>query len=96
MMKKSKSFRSHKKKLIFRGGSSKLSFASFVQEGSSIMGGSSNIGGSSNVSGALKQRNQTLPLFFSRYARYSSVSCLAKSLYHLQHVLTIVLYNKKV
>jgi hypothetical protein len=52
-MKKSKSFRNHKNKLIFRGGSSKLSFASFVHEGSSIMGGSSNIGGSSNVSGAL-------------------------------------------
>jgi hypothetical protein len=56
MMKKSKSFRNHKNKLIFRGGSSKLSFASFVQEGSSIMGGSSNIGGSSNVSGALRNR----------------------------------------
>jgi hypothetical protein len=40
-----KKFRNHQKKLIFRGGSSKLSFASFVQVGSSIMGGSSNVSG---------------------------------------------------
>ena len=32
-----------------------MSFASFIQGGSSIMGGSSNIGGSSNVSGALDE-----------------------------------------
>jgi hypothetical protein len=57
MMKKSKSFRNHKKKLIFRGESSKLSFASFVQEGSSTMGRSSNIGGSSNVLRALQTEN---------------------------------------
>ncbi len=46
-----------RKKIFLRRGSSKLSFASFTQEGSSIKGRSSNIGGSSNVSMALVEKN---------------------------------------